>query len=83
VVLWQAEDEYMISDVDLFVNKYISVPRDMGQLNCAAFVAGIVKGVVDSAGFPARWVVPRVELMANPWPRKNSSALQFCQSNLS
>ena len=45
----------MISDYDLFVNKYISVPKDMGALNCAAFVAGIVKGVLDGAGFPARF----------------------------
>ena len=45
----------MISDNDLFVNKFISVPRDMGQLNCAAFVAGIVRGVLDGAGFPARY----------------------------
>ena len=44
----------MISDTDLFVNKYISVPKDLGQLNCAAFVAGIVKGCLDGAGFPAR-----------------------------
>ncbi len=51
----QAEDEYMISDYDLFVNQYISVPRDMGQLNCAAFVAGIVKGVLEGGGFPARY----------------------------
>lgn len=51
----QADDEYMISDNDLFVNKFISVPRDMGQLNCAAFVAGIVRGVLDGAGFPARY----------------------------
>ncbi len=46
----------MISDVDLFVNKYVSVPKDMGGLNCAAFVAGIVKGALDNAGFSARWV---------------------------
>lgn len=51
----QAEDEYMISDYDLFVNKFISVPKDMGALNCAAFVAGIVKGVLDGAGFRARF----------------------------
>ena len=53
-LLMQAEDEYMISDYDLFVNKFISVPKDMGQLNCAAFVAGIVKGTLEGAGFPAR-----------------------------
>ena len=46
----------MISDSDLFVTKYISVPKDMGQLNCAAFVAGIVKGALDGAGFPARYI---------------------------
>ena len=44
----------MISDTDLFVNKYVSVPKDMGGLNCAAFVAGIVKGALDNSGFPAR-----------------------------
>lgn len=37
------EDEYMISDRELLVNRFISVPRDMGQLNCGAFVSGIVK----------------------------------------
>lgn len=52
----QAEDEYMISDVDLFITKYISVPKEMGHLNCAAFVAGIVRGALDGAGFPSRWV---------------------------
>lgn len=35
------------------VNKYISVPKDYGDLNCAAFSAGIINGVLDSAGFPA------------------------------
>ena len=50
----------MISDTEVFVNKYISVPKDMGQLNCAAFVAGIVKGILEGAGFPARWVAGAV-----------------------
>ena len=47
----------MISDYDLFINKFISVPKDLGQLNCGAFVAGIVKGCLDGAGFPARCAV--------------------------
>ena len=50
----QADDEYMISDHDLLVNRFISVPRDMGHLNCGAFAAGIVEGVLKSSGFPAR-----------------------------
>ncbi|KAA3489942.1 trafficking protein particle complex subunit 5-like isoform X1 [Gossypium australe] len=64
------EDEYMISEKDLLVNKlciahhsynqlvclhcrFISIPKDMGTFNCGAFVAGIVRGVLDGAGFPA------------------------------
>ncbi|KAK6848950.1 hypothetical protein PG995_012783 [Apiospora arundinis] len=47
-------DEYMIIDNEPLVNRYISVPRDMSQLNCAAFVAGIIEGVCDGSAFPAR-----------------------------
>ncbi|QCD98922.1 E3 ubiquitin-protein ligase Topor [Vigna unguiculata] len=47
------EDEYMISEKELLVNKFISIPKDMGTFNCGAFVAGIVRGVLDGAGFPA------------------------------
>ncbi len=44
----------MISDSDLLITKYVSVPKDMGSFNPAAFVAGIVKGVLNGAGFPSR-----------------------------
>ncbi|KAL9125030.1 MAG: hypothetical protein Q9217_005711 [Psora testacea] len=37
--------EYMISDNEPLVNQYISVPKEMNQLNCGAFVAGIIEGV--------------------------------------
>jgi len=61
------DDEYIIGDKDLLVNRcsprprpsiltpcsFISVPRDLGTLNCGAFVAGVVHGVLDAAGFPA------------------------------
>ncbi|KAL2760370.1 hypothetical protein ACRALDRAFT_2039024 [Sodiomyces alcalophilus JCM 7366] len=50
----ETPDEYMIVDNEPLVNQYISVPREMSQLNCAAFVAGIVEGACDGAGFPAR-----------------------------
>ncbi|KAL1563491.1 Trafficking protein particle complex subunit 5 [Salvia divinorum] len=46
------EDEYMISEKEVLVNRFISVPKDTGGFNCGAFVAGIVKGVLDNAGFP-------------------------------
>lgn len=36
----------MISDNEPLVNQYISVPKEMSQLNCAAYVAGVMEGVV-------------------------------------
>lgn len=45
------KDEYMITDNDPLVNTYISVPKEMNQLNCAAYVAGIIEGVCDGCGF--------------------------------
>ena len=50
----QAEDEYMISDLDPPPFKFVSVPRDLRGLNCAAFAAGAVRGALAAAGFPAR-----------------------------
>lgn len=44
----------MIIDNEPLVNAFLSVPREMSQLNCAAFVAGMIEGVCDGAGFPAR-----------------------------
>jgi hypothetical protein len=48
------EDEYMIHENSPVTNAFVSVPADMGQLNCAAFLAGIIAGVLDSAKFHAR-----------------------------
>jgi trafficking protein particle complex subunit 5 len=47
------EDEYMIHDATPITNEFISVPRDMGQFNCAAFVAGIIRGCLEASGFGA------------------------------
>jgi hypothetical protein len=41
----------MISDNDLIVNKYVSIPKEMSQLNAGAFVAGIVEAILDCSGF--------------------------------
>jgi len=40
-----------IEDVEPLVNKYVSVPRDYGSLNCAAFIAGVIHGVLLASGF--------------------------------
>jgi trafficking protein particle complex subunit 5 len=60
-----SEDEFYIEEAAPMVNKYISVPRDYGDLNCAAFSAGIISGVLESAGFPAN-VTAKVHARATP-----------------
>ncbi|KAF2863228.1 TRAPP I complex [Piedraia hortae CBS 480.64] len=45
------KNEYMLIEHEPIVNTYISIPKEMSQLNCAAFVAGIIEGCCDAAGF--------------------------------
>lgn len=46
-------DEYMIIDNEPVVNRFVSIPKDYGNLNCGAFIAGIIEGALDLAGFYA------------------------------
>ena len=41
----------MIHENNPVTNTFVSLPSDMGQLNCAAYLAGIIAGVLDSAKF--------------------------------
>lgn len=72
-------DEYMIIDNEPLVNAYISVPREMSQLNCAAFVAGIIEGVCDGAMFPARVTAHSVggKEEGEMWPGKTVFLVKF------
>ncbi|KAK4040027.1 NO signaling/Golgi transport ligand-binding domain-containing protein [Parachaetomium inaequale] len=74
-----APDEYMIVDNEPLVNAYISVPREMSQLNCAAFVAGIIEGVCDGAMFPARVTAHSVggKEEGEMWPGKTVFLVKF------
>jgi hypothetical protein len=67
----------MINDKDPLVNKFISVPRDFGSLNCAAYVAGIVKGVLDSAGFPAAVSAHTVEMGDSQGSTRTTILIKF------
>ena len=44
----------MIIDNDPPFTRNISVPRDMSQLSCSSFSAGIVEAVLDGLGFVSR-----------------------------
>ena len=75
----ETPDEYMIIDNEPLVNAYVSVPREMSQLNCAAFVAGIVEGVCDGAAFPARVTAHTVggKEEGEMWPGKTVFLVKF------
>jgi hypothetical protein len=75
------KNEYMIIDNEPLVNSYISIPKEMSQLNCAAFVAGIIEGMCDASGFStdgvtAHWAGEGDEL----WPGKTIFLLRFKES---
>mmetsp|Transcript_4471 Transcript_4471/g.12524 ORF Transcript_4471/g.12524 Transcript_4471/m.12524 type:complete len:191 (+) Transcript_4471:80-652(+) len=64
------DDEYMIIDNDMLVNKYISVPKDLGNLTCAAYVAGIVFGILDGAEFtPEKVSAHSINVEGQPYPK--------------
>lgn len=52
----------MIHELEPLTNKFISVPPDLGQLDCAAYIAGIIRGVLTSSGFPANVSAHAVEV---------------------
>ncbi|KAL4802088.1 NO signaling/Golgi transport ligand-binding domain-containing protein [Aspergillus unguis] len=71
-------NEYMITDNDPLVNTYISVPKEMNQLNCAAYVAGIIEGVCDGCGFEAK--VTAHNQPTELWPSRTIFLLRFGES---
>ena len=56
------ENEYMIHELEPLTNKFVSVPPDLGQLDCAAYIAGIVRGILCSSGFVADVTAHTVEV---------------------
>ena len=61
--------EYMIGERESLVTKFISVPRDMGEVNCAAFCAGIIQGVLESGSFPCSVTAHFVPVEGEPIDR--------------
>ena len=48
------DDEYMIYENSPITNIFVSVPDDMGSFNCAAFLAGIISGILVASNFDAK-----------------------------
>jgi trafficking protein particle complex subunit 5 len=45
------ENTFMIRDDEPITNFFISVPKDLSRFNPACFIAGILRGLLDGAGF--------------------------------
>jgi len=43
------DNEYMIHEMEPVTNTFVTVPRDMGSVNVAAYIAGIIRGVLEGA----------------------------------
>ena len=41
----------MITDNEPIICQFISVPKELEQLNCAALIAGVIHGILDAAHF--------------------------------
>ena len=74
------KNEYMIIDNEPVVNTYISIPKEMSQLNCAAFVAGIIEGMCDAAGLSTDGVTAHWGEGDELWPGKTIFLLRFKES---
>jgi len=71
-------NEYMITDNEPLVNTYISVPKEMSQLNCAAFIGGVIEGVCDAAGFSTDGVTAHSAGEGDEmWPGKTVFLIKF------
>ena len=69
--------EYMIIDNEPLVNTYISIPKEMSQLNCAAFIGGIIEGLCDAAGFSTDGVTAHWATGDEMWPGKTVYLIKF------
>lgn len=68
-------NKYMIIDNTPLTNTYISVPKEMNQLSVAAFIAGIIEGVCDGAGFPCK--VSAHNQGTDVWPNRTVFLVAF------
>ena len=72
--------EYMIIDNTPLTNQYISVPKEMNQLSVAAYIAGIIEGVCDAAGFACKTSAHNTG--TDVWPSRTVFLIKFEESVL-
>ncbi|KAJ1910860.1 protein particle complex subunit [Tieghemiomyces parasiticus] len=60
------EDEYMLIDNEPVASRFVSVPKELSQFNCNAFVAGIIEGVLHGCQCSARVTAHTVPVDGKP-----------------
>lgn len=74
----------MIVDNDPLIERHISVPRDMSQLSCSSFTAGIVEAVLDGMGLVScAFAISYINLNTPRCAARASHSAQHTESPLS
>ncbi|KAL7568527.1 hypothetical protein ACA910_002643 [Epithemia clementina (nom. ined.)] len=68
-------DEFMIVDYAPITSTFVSVPSDFGGLSVDAYLSGIIAGILEGAGFPARVTAHSVSLEEGETPSSISSVV--------
>jgi hypothetical protein len=79
VPIFLLNTDYIIENEPL-VNKFISVPKDKGSLNCASFIAGIIEAVLTEMNFPAKVTIPLVNHSQEKGPKPTYFMIKFDES---
>ena len=61
-------DEFMIVDYSPVTSTFVSVPADFGGLSVDSYISGIIAGILEGAGFPARVTAHSVALEEGETP---------------
>lgn len=48
---------YYLIESEPITNKFVSMPKDKGNFNCASFIAGIVEAALEQCSFPSKVTV--------------------------
>jgi trafficking protein particle complex subunit 5 len=67
-------DEFMIVDYAPITSTFVSVPADFGGLSVDSYLSGIIAGILEGAGFPARVSAHTVGLEEGETPTVSSVA---------
>ncbi|KAH8090695.1 NO signaling/Golgi transport ligand-binding domain-containing protein [Filobasidium floriforme] len=76
----EGDDEYMLTLNNPPLTQHISIPKDLSQLSCEAFSAGIVEGVLEGLDMPARVTAHTVP--TDQFPRRTVVLIKLDRSVL-